>query len=248
MRCMHEASLYEENCFITLTYDDDHLPVRGSLDYSEFQRFLKRLRKFAEPKGLRFYMCGEYGELNWRPHYHACIFGFDLPDKQYLRTTESGERLYASDTLSRLWPCGHSSVGSLTFQSAAYVARYCVAKRTGPQADAWYARSDADGHFQLVPEFNHMSLRPGIGAPWLARYQSDVFPRDYVVINGVQCRVPDYYDKLFGRVSPLELDELKAHRVVDALARVDDNTEARLLVKETVQRARSSLLLRSLTL
>ena len=140
--------------------------------------------------------------------------------------------------MESLWPFGFASVGSVTFESAAYVARYCVAKVTGFNAKYHYARCDDEGSYMLNPEFNRMSLKPGIGAPWLAAFRTDVFPRDYVVVNGVQCRVPDYYDKLFERAFPAQFDDIKAARVMDALSRAEDNTDDRLAVKEIVQRAR----------
>jgi hypothetical protein len=77
VRCVHEASLHEKNCFITLTYSPENLPKDGSLDVSHFQKFMKRFRKRFGP-GIRFFHCGEYGESLSRPHYHACIFGFDF--------------------------------------------------------------------------------------------------------------------------------------------------------------------------
>lgn len=246
MRCMHEASLYERNCFVTLTYDQEHLPRRGQLDYAEFQRFFKRLRKFADPCRVRFYMCGEYGPSCGRPHFHSCLFGFDFPDRRHWKITDSGSAIYRSQSLENLWPFGFSSIGDLTFQSAAYVARYCVAKVTGFNSRYHYARVDGDGPYQLVPEFNRMSLKPGIGARWLEKYQSDVFPRDYVIINGVQCRVPDYYDKLLERRFPDEIEDIKAARVAEAKLRYEDNTDERLAVKETVHKARVRDLSRSL--
>ena len=61
IRCIHEASLYEANCFVTLTYDDDNLPLDGSLRPRDMVLFLKRLRKRFGP-GIRFFQCGEYGD------------------------------------------------------------------------------------------------------------------------------------------------------------------------------------------
>lgn len=244
MRCMHEASLYPFNSFVTLTYDDEHLPYRGCLDYPEFQRFMKRLRKSVGP--VRFYMCGEYGSENGRPHYHACLFGVQFDDKKYFRRSPAGEAIYRSESLERLWPFGFASIGDVTFKSAAYVARYSVQKVTGFNARYHYARVDSDGEYMLVPEFNRMSLRPGIGAPWLAKFRTDVFPRDYVVVNGVKCRVPDYYDKLLDRSNPELLEELKERRTVDAKLRFEDNTDERLGVKEVVAKARNKMLIRSL--
>lgn len=83
VRCLHEASLYQDNCFITLTYDDAHLDPLGSLNKDDFVKFMKRLRFQYGPK-IRFFHCGEYGTLLNRPHHHACIFNFDFYDKELL--------------------------------------------------------------------------------------------------------------------------------------------------------------------
>lgn len=244
MRCMHEASLYERNCFVTLTYDDANLPNRGMLDYPAFQKFMKRLRKRSDADGVRFYMCGEYGPDNWRPHYHACLFNFDFEDKTYFSRSPAGEKIYRSDALEKLWPFGFSSVGGLTFESAAYVARYCVAKVTGHNASAHYRRQDADGVYQLPPEFNHMSLKPGIGARWLEKWRTDVYPHDYVVVRGVEVKPPKYYDKLFSAQFPEDFEDIQFKRELDGRSRFEDNTDARLAVREIVHRARSKTLIR----
>lgn len=243
---MHEASLHERNCFVTLTYDDKHLPYRGMLDYPAYQRFMKRLRKSAAPARPRFYMCGEYGPENMRPHYHACIFGLDFADKYKWRTSESGEALFRSPTLERLWPYGNCELGSVTFASAAYVARYCVQKVTGHNAKAHYARRDEDGDYSLPPEFNHMSLKPGIGAGWLQKFEEEVYTFDHVIVNGQECKPPKYYDRLFSRENPEEFEDLQFLREQDARSRYEDNTPDRLVVKEIVTRARVGQLYRSL--
>nr|QJB21032.1 MAG: replication initiator protein [Microvirus sp.] len=244
MRCMHEASLYKANSFITLTYSDEFLPDRGRLEYPDFQKFMKRLRKRAG-SDVRFYMCGEYGPENWRPHYHALLFGFDFADKRYSCRTGSGEKVFSSNLLSALWPYGYTSVGAVTFESAAYVARYCVQKVTGDAADEHYKRYDMLGEYNLPPEFNHMSLKPGIGARWFDKYKSDVYNHDYVVINGKECAAPKYYDKLFSREFPEDLETIKHVRESRGRAHYQDNTPERLAVKEIVQRARMSQLHRS---
>lgn len=242
MRCLHEASLHDDNCFITLTYDDAHLPVRPSLDYSVFQRFMKRLRK--DRPSTRFYMCGEYGSINWRPHYHACLFNCDFADKE-LFTTRDGIDLFISDTLSGLWPYGFASVGAVTFESAAYVARYCIKKINGDLAQFHYARSDAAGRYLLVPEFCHMSLKPGIGSGWLSKWHDDVFPHDYVVVNGHKSKPPRYYDRLLGRSDPEVLEQIKCTRTLQGRSHYADNTDRRLQDREVVQAARAALLVRS---
>lgn len=245
MRCLHEASLYKHNCFLTLTYDDEHVPHRSMLDYPAFQKFMKRLRKHAAPTRPRFYMCGEYGPENGRPHYHACVFDFDFADKTYWARSPSGEKIYRSESLERLWPFGFCSVGQVTFESAAYVARYCVQKVTGFNAAAHYRRVDQDGEYQLPPEFNHMSLKPGIGARWLEKFQSDVYPHDYTIINGKEVKPPKYYDRLFSRQFPEEFEDIQYKRELLGRSLYQDNTPERLAVKEIVSRARLNQFTRS---
>ncbi len=247
MRCLHEASLHQDNSFITLTYDDSNLPRGGSLDYSDFQNFMKRLRKRVGTK-VRFYCGGEYGEERMRPHFHACLFGYDFPDKVYYKKTGSGESIYTSKLLESLWPLGLSSVGSVTFQSAAYIARYCVQKVTGDLAEAHYRVVTEDGEIiDRVPEFNHMSLKPGIGKPWLEKFRTDVFPRDYVVVNGVKTKPPKYYDRLFEKEDPGSFSEIVAQRELDGYGQrlLGEQSDARLAVKEQIAFARNSMLKRS---
>lgn len=164
----------------------------------------------------------------------------------YWSRSPSGERLYRSDELESLWRFGFSSVGALTFESAAYVARYCTKKVTGPEAKAHYARKDHLGSYSLVPEFAHMSLKPGIGYTFLQKYFSDIYPRDYCVVREHESRVPRYYDRVLKKMHPDMLDQLKADRVLDARQWCADNTPARLKVKEEVAAARSAFLKRVL--
>lgn len=131
IRCMHEASLYENNCFVTLTYDDEHLPKDGNLHIEDFQKFVKRLRKEAFHDGIRYFHAGEYGGDLGRPHFHAILFNCDFADKVHA-SSRRGNRLYASEALSALWPFGFHSIGDVTLASASYVARYCMKKAEQP--------------------------------------------------------------------------------------------------------------------
>jgi len=248
VRCMHEASLHEHNCFITLTYDNDHCPSDRSLNYGDYQRFMKRFRKRFKDSTIRFYMAGEYGEKFERPHFHACIFGFDFPDKTLWKRTPSGSLIYRSKSLEDLWPFGYSSVGDVTFESAAYVARYVMKKRTGKCIGDHYETTDMEtGEIkERVPEFNRMSLKPGIGYDFYKKFTSDIYPHDYVVINGREARPPKFYDKKFADDFPEEFEALQFQRFVDAVDRFDDNTDERLRVKEQVLEAKFSRLGRSL--
>jgi hypothetical protein len=246
VRCMHEASLHEQNCFITLTYDNDHCPSDRSLNYGDFQRFMKRFRKRFKDSTIRFYMAGEYGEKFERPHFHACIFGFNFPDLTLWKRTPSGALIYRSKSLEDLWPFGYSSVGDVTFESAAYVARYVMKKRTGKCIGDHYETTDMEtGEIkERVPEFNRMSLKPGIGFGFYKKFTSDIYPHDYVVINGRETRPPKFYDKKFADDFPEDFEALQFQRFVDAVDRFDDNTDERLCVKEQVLEAKFSRLKR----
>lgn len=281
LRCMHEASLYEKNCFITLTYNKDNLPDDYSLHYAEFQEFMKRLRfhhrghrpvagdTYLEPWNvvnqdklisqfpyteihwpIRFYMCGEYGSDFGRPHFHALLFNFDFEDKTFWKKTPAGEVIYRSKSLESLWTGGFSSVGTVTFKSAAYVARYIDAKITGDMADDHYTfvNPETGEIFHRTPEFNKMSLKPGIGAEWLKKYKTDVFPNDYVVVRGGQkVPVPKYYQKIYKCENPFEWDEVEYQRYINSRKNLDDNTPERLQIKKQVHLARKSKLKRQLT-
>lgn len=246
LRCMHEARVHKENSFVTLTYAPEHMPPRGCLQYADFQKFMKRLRKRID-KPVSFYMCGEYGPLNWRPHYHACIFGYDFPDKEfYAQMPGSGASLYRSAELERLWPFGFASIGDVTFESAAYVARYCVQKVTGKNAKFHYARRDSAGDYVLPSEFNRMSLKRPIGKAFYEKFRSDMYPHDYVVRDGQKMQPPKYYDKLFKRESPDEHEELVMAREAKARATWEDNVPERLYAKKKVTEARANFLKRSM--
>ena len=135
LRCVHEASLHDENSFITLTYAPEHLPSDGGLVKEDFQKFMKRLRKKFAPRRIRYYMCGEYGDRTNRPHYHALLFGLDFSDREALPPSASGADLFTSKTLEKVWGKGFVTVGDVTFESAAYCARYIMKKLNGPACE-----------------------------------------------------------------------------------------------------------------
>lgn len=239
VRCMHEASLHEHNAFISLTYDPQW--QEHSLCPDDFTNFLKRARHKLGP--FRYYMAGEYSELNKLPHFHACLFGAHFKDKYYFKNSPSGMKLYRSPTLEKLWPFGYSSIGDVTFESAAYVARYVMKKQTGENTKNHYERIDArTGEiFSIRPEYNRMSLKPGIGKNWISKYINDVYPRDKVRVNNHDAKPPRYYDKHLETVLLPEYAELKLEREHKARLQRKDNTEERLRDKEKVAYAKLQL-------
>lgn len=233
MRCMHEAQVHENNCFITLTYDNENLPADKSLKLEDFQKFMKRLRKKYGPE-IRFYHCGEYGDKHGRPHYHAILFNHDFSDRTHW-STNNGYPLYISAELQHLWPYGYSSVADVTFDSAAYVARYVMKKITGEKAEDHYARycqETGEYLYSIKPEYNTMSRRPGIGKTWYEKHKTDVYPHDYVVVNGKKMKPPKYYDAILAFENEVEYNEIKRKRKLKAKQLEEDNNDERLAVKE----------------
>lgn len=261
-RCMHEAKQYEENCFITLTYDDYHLPPDGSLIKSHHQKFLKALRHEIHPIKIKFYMCGEYGsdEYTKRPHYHFLIFGYDFPDKKLFRTSPT--ELFTSATLEKLWKKGYSSVGAVTWESAAYVARYTMKKINGSMTEKIDEKTGLRPYervnfytgqiVEVLPEYNAMSRggkkagSKGIGASWFDKYHSDVYPRDSMVVNGFEHRPPRYYDNMYAQLDPDEMEIVKEKRLERMEELKHEYTPARLQARMKVTEAKINQLLRSL--
>ncbi len=233
-RIYHESTQYESNCFLTLTYNEDNLPELGGVNKKHFQLFMKKLRKSLSPKKIRFFHCGEYGDRNGRPHYHAIIFNHEFPDQE-LVSDEGGQFLYASQILEDLWGFGFCWIGDVTLESAAYVARYILKKVNGEKAMTHYFNCD-DYTGEIFdyrrPEYITMSNRPGIGKIWLDKYQSDVYPSDQVIIRGKKMKTPAYYDYLLEQTKPEQLEALKIQRQLDAQSQSENNTDKRLKVRE----------------
>lgn len=223
VRCVHEKQSHEVSSFVTLTYSDDNLPDNGSLYYRDFQLFMKRLRKSCDFK-FKFYMCGEYGDVTNRPHYHALLFGCDFSDRVFHKRTRNGDRLDTSCTLDDTWGLGHCLVGDVTFESAAYVARYVTKKITGPSAP--------DHYMGRTPEFNKCSN--GIGAAWIAQYGRQTYDHDNIIINGKKAKVPRFYDTRYEVVDPKRLDAVKKLRVRKARLRPEDLKNRRSWTREKV--------------
>lgn len=218
IRMTHEAQLYEDNCFITLTFNPESLEARGhrGLDKTEFQKFMKRLR-FEYDHKIRFYHCGEYGEQNGRPHYHAILFNHWFEDSEKLCKV-GGNQYYTSEKLAKLWPYGFNVIGQVTWESCAYTARYVTKKMTGEGTDEKYTDPETGEVYDR--EYCTQSRMPGIGKDWYLKYGlTDVHNNDYVVPIGkpeIKVRPPRYYDKLCEQEYPELYEEIKAARAAAA--------------------------------
>lgn len=192
-------------------------------------------------------MAGEYGELTQRPHFHAAIFNYDFNDKRPLRKNHQGHVLYTSPTLEKLWTKGFSSIGALTFESAAYIARYIMKKITGEEAKEHYRIIKETGEIiNKKQEFNNMSRRPGIGQNWLKKYKTDVYPTGTLIINNHKARPLSYYDRQYKNSNPVQYRHMIATRAEQAREKLNDNAPHRISAKETVKRAQLKQLKRKI--
>ena len=182
VRIMLEASLYERNCFITLTYDDAHLPSDNRPHREEIVKFMKRLRNLGVE--CRYFYCGESGTKNGRAHYHAIIFGYDFPDKKLLSRTQSGSLIYRSETLEKLWTFGISSIGDVDPGSACYVAQYANKKKLSGENDG---------------SFVGMSRRPGLGCD---KFNMRWFKSDTIHCALGAATIPRFFHKLLEGLDP----------------------------------------------
>lgn len=246
-RCVHETKLWPENSSITLTYNNENIPQHKNLNYKDYQLFMKRLRKHYPDKTIRFYMSGEYGEQDGRPHYHAILFNHDFQDKIHYTKTPQGHILYTSPTLEKLWTKGYSTIGEANFETAAYVARYIMKKITGEQAKKYYEITLETGEIiNKKQEFNNMSRRPGIGQNWLKKYKKDIYPTGTLIINAHKARPPRYYDQQYKKTNPRQYANMIAKRAQEALTKINDNNDQRLHAKQTVKQAQLEQLKRKI--
>lgn len=218
IRCYHEASLFDNNIFVTLTYDDENLPEFGSLRKEDYRKFIKDIRRkydgmesIISEKGktiypIRYFACGEYGDKFDRPHYHLALFNFDFKDKKLYKRT-SGIPVYNSDEAEKIWKKGYVVIGDINLKTVQYITRYILKKINGKKQDEWPE--------ELEYEFQAMSRRPGIAKRWFQKYKGDINDKDFLTIDGKMYSITQYYDKLLEECDPLEFCKRKNRRKVN---------------------------------
>lgn len=171
-RCMLEMNYHDKACFVTLTYNDDHIirshytrtdtgecGVSETLFKKHYMDFFKRLRKHNSGCNIRYVLCGEYGSLG-RPHYHAIIFGYRPDDLVPYTLNRRGQWLYTSRELESIWKNGFVIIGDVTKDSANYVTRYVTKKLYSDVGEENYQK------IGRIPPFITTSKRPAIGRLW----------------------------------------------------------------------------------
>ena len=244
LRCRHEASCWDHNVFLTLTYDDEHLDWKGSLDKEHPKLFLRYLRRElsgvscapnSAAKPIRVFGCGEYGTQRQRAHYHMLLFNVRFEDNE-----RYGERTYTSKLVSRLWPYGSHLIGDLTDASASYVAGYALKKVQAILRESAYGvvNPETGEWAEREREYNFCSTKPGIGQYWYAKYKNEL-RHGYVVMDGRTVSVPRFYDKKLRCDAPALHEEMSWNKFKKGKSfDPADRSEARLAVREKVAGAK----------
>lgn len=269
VRCMLEAKQYEHNQFITLTYDEDHVtwkmganretgeiePVTTLIpeDLTKFMKDLRRYYKYHyNHDNIRFYACGEYGSHTHRAHYHIIAFNLPIEDKEKFFINKSGEQVYISESIQKIWGKGQVSIGDVTWNSAAYVARYVMKKIKGKESERMYEL------LGIEPEFVRMSRKPGIAWQYYDENKDKIYECDEIIFTnkdgkGQKIKPCKYYDRLYDLENPEFMQALKQKRKLEAeysmaiqLGKTSLSKEEYLAMKEQNKQRQIDKLKRSL--
>lgn len=234
IKAVHEASLYKDNWFLTITYDNEHLPAAGnmidpntgedkgknpygSLKAEDLTNFIKRLRiefeRKRNHKGIRYMACGEYGDKGQRPHYHGIFFNLPLQIDDMIFHEYNGnyEPMYRVPILEKIWGKGLVVAAEVNFNTCAYVARYVTKKIGIPTQEEYYKCLGVE------PEFFRMSRKPGIGRQYFEQHKDEIYEKDELTVkkyNGgiLKLKPPKYYDNLYDIENHEKLEKIKKKR------------------------------------
>lgn len=221
-RIILEASAHEHSYFVTLTYDDDHLPDDRKLRKRDVQLFIKRLRKMY-PEQVRYYVCGEYGGQTFRPHYHCALFGLNLDnDLDPFYRDNNGVQMYKCPLLSDIWRNGYITVAPFSEHCAPYICKYMN------KIDYDMKRLDTFTLMSLKPPIGFLGLTPEISRTGVFYYRGGTYHIPRALIRSLERKnVPvdeikrkrRVYAELFPRTNKrFDADWRKANDIIENLA------------------------------
>lgn len=216
--------------FITFTYDDKHVPTMNLatgelyeggigvwhkqeekpeavnvLNMDDMTRFWKRLRKKQDK--IRYFYCGEYGENTARPHYHAIIYGLQMPD---LEKVKGRNQYYSSKMLEETWGLGQVTIAYAEPGTYNYVAGYVTKKMHGNDKQEY-------AEIGLPAPYACMSRRPGIGMDWLETNIDKLYEQPHIQLAGKTAPIPRAFDKIMEERDPERLWRAKQRRQQSAI-------------------------------
>lgn len=247
-RCLLELEDCKDACFVTLTYDNDHIPtvvgrssdsggsfVHLTLCRRDVQLFLKRLRKMLSPCTIRFFGCGEYGSRTFRPHYHLILFGWYPPDAVPYGMSQTNNPMFTSKILDRAWsfpsrrnllgeydsPNKTSTSGGLVMvQRVNYATCAYTARYVTKKINS--PRSSWYKDMGIEPPFSMMSRKPGIGRRYFDEHP-ELWDYDSIHVatedGGKSIYAPRYFKKLLADQDPIKAENLAAMRKAQAIER-----------------------------
>lgn len=235
-KACYEAELHKDNWFITITYDDEHLPEAepaidketgqelppnpgGTLKPEELRAFCNKLRMYYRRKynhqGIRYMAAGEYGSISLRSHYHMILFNCPIKPSEmtFWKYNENHEALWRCTELEKIWKKGMIVAAEVNWNTCAYVARYCMKKSKN------LTKEDYE-RLGIAPEFLRASNRPGIGREYFEKNKDIIYSKDTVIIQKygggtMEIRPPKYYDKLYDVENHEKLEKIKERRKKD---------------------------------
>lgn len=231
VRIVKEAEQWKDNVFLTLTYNNENLPTKDVINAKtgeittghplrpeDFRDFIKRLRKEYDRKfehtGIRYYACGEYGSKGMRPHYHAALFNIDVTafnDVKKIGVSGAGYPIFTSERIEKIWGKGFITIGELTAESAAYIARYMLKKQKGPEKE-WYYESQG-----LVPEMTRSSTHNGIAHDYIIENAEKLAGSDALYVprrnkKPLKHKVPEYGMRILEKEAPEMYERIREMR------------------------------------
>nr|CAI9750241.1 replication initiation protein [Microvirus sp.] len=258
-RCMCESMTHKQSWFLTLTYDEEHVPginkltgeiIRNGMyevhdgefiqvmtleptDITTFKESLDKKLRRAKKKPLRYYYCGEYGSTTFRPHYHMLAFGLELEesDMELEFINNEHQPIYKCQWLEDLWGKGIVRIGAVTWNSAAYVARYIMKKQNGKEGER---RKEIIGN---IPEYVRMSLKPGIGAEYALMNREKIEALDKIILPGKKAKAVHtvkYFESLYDDLYEQEHGQDAA--LIRKQERAKRNLELQRMKMETLQK------------
>lgn len=245
MRLTHEYSQRKKGVFLTLTYNDENLPPNEHLVKNDLQKFFKRLRqylvrrlrnnlmdlpkysclsvssveKIAQKKlsgKLKYFSCGEYGDKNGRPHYHAIILGFSKYDKDFVQGVKTSWTKCSWSLLNF-----DEVFGTVNYDSCRYVADYSFSKQSMKEyvKRGYYTERQGKDEFGNDKIFYDMVKQPpfqlisqGIGLTYINNYRDEILQREKITVHGAERNLPRYYRDKLGLPklsSPFRFDKAK---------------------------------------
>lgn len=216
VRAFHEAQMHDDNIFLTLTYSNEHLASQ-KLIYSDFQKFMKKLRKTTK-EHISYMVTGEYGDKTKRPHWHAILFNYMPKDMEPYYTSDRGDQVYKSKTIDKIWAKNDpetrpNEIGSVTLDSASYVARYASKKLSHGK--------DQDHDYHPI---HQTSCKHAIGRSWIEKYYKFTFENGFCVLpNGALTKIPRYYEDWAKEHQPELYDYYMTNIKLKAIDKAEEN-------------------------